>query len=206
MLFRSDGVERLVGDETRRIGRGADRMDQRPAVLVRRLEHRAHRRLGALVDFGDLVLAIEGALLEAFQRRRHLREGVCLVHEDQGDLQIFYSSSAWRVKCSGGTGVSTIAMSLNTWQLHSFVYNGNGSSNAQKLRYRYNKADQALTITGTIAAKSSGSNDNYVWAAQDSSSSNPFKGQIGEVFIFNKALSSGEVAAIETYLGSKWGV
>ena len=129
-----------------------------------------------------------------------------LCNTDQGDLQIFYSSGAWRVKCAGGTGVSSVSMSLNTWQLHSFVYNGNGSTNSQKLRYVYNKAEQPLTITGTIAAKSNNSNDNYVWGAQDTSSSNPFKGQIGEVLLFNKALSSGEVTAIETYLGNKWGV
>ena len=129
-----------------------------------------------------------------------------LCNTDQGDLQIYYSSSKWNVKCAGGTGVSAATMSLNTWQLHSFVFDGNASTAAQKLRYRYNKADQALTITGTIAAKSSGSNDNYVWGAQDTSSLNPFKGLIGEVFIFNKALNSGEVAGIETYLGGKWGI
>lgn len=129
-----------------------------------------------------------------------------LCNTDQGDLQIYYSASKWSVKCSGGTGVSSQAISLNTWQLHSFVYNGNGATNADKLKYRYNKADQALTITGTVAAKSNASNDNYVWGAQDTSSLNPFKGYIGEVLLFNKSLSSGEVSGIETYLGNKWGV
>ena len=129
-----------------------------------------------------------------------------LCNTDQGDLQIFYSSGAWKVKCSGGTGTSVVGLSLNTWQLHSFVYNGNAGTAAQKLRYIYNKAEQPLTISGTIAAKSSGSNDNYVWCAQDTSSQNPFKGQIGEVLLFNKALSSGEVTAIESYLGTKWGI
>jgi hypothetical protein len=129
-----------------------------------------------------------------------------LCNTDQGDLAIYYSGSNWNVKCSGGTGVSGVNSNNNNWQLHSFVYDGNGSTNAQKLRYRYNKADQALTITGTISAKSNASNDNYIWGAQDTSTLNPFKGYIGEVLLFNKALSSGEVAAIETYLGGKWGV
>ena len=131
---------------------------------------------------------------------------IYLCNTDQGDLQIFYSGGKWNVKCAGGTGASSVALSLNTWQIHSFVYSGGGSTPAQKLRYRYNKADQTLSITGTIAATSGNSNDNYVWGAQDASSTNPFKGYIGEVMLFNRALTGGEVAAIETYLGGKWGV
>lgn len=129
-----------------------------------------------------------------------------LSNTDQGDLGIYYTSSKWTVKCSGGTGVSSVGSTNNAWQIHSFVYNGNGSTNAQKLRYRYNKADQDLTITGTIAAKSNASNDNYVWGASDSSSSNAFKGYIGEVLLFNVALNVGQIAAIESYLGNKWGI
>lgn len=129
-----------------------------------------------------------------------------LCNTDQGDLGIYYTGSKWTVKCSGGTGVSNIGSTNNTWQMHSFVYDGNGSTNAQKLRYRFNKADQALTITGTIAAKSNASNDNYVWAAQDTSSTNAFKGYIGEVLLFNVALNVGQITAIESYLGGKWGI
>ena len=131
---------------------------------------------------------------------------IYLANTDQGDLQIFYSASVWNVKCAGGTGVSGATFSNNTWQIHSFVYDGTGATNAQKLRYRYNKADQGLNITGTITAKSNGSNDNYVWGAQDTSALNPFKGYIGEVLLFNKALTVTEVEALETYLGSKWGI
>jgi hypothetical protein len=129
-----------------------------------------------------------------------------LCNTDQGDLQIFYSGGVWNVKAAGGTGVSGATLSLNTWQIHSFVYNGGGATSAQKLRYRYNKADQTLSISGTITPTSGNSNDNYVWGAKDTSSSTPFKGYIGEVMLFNRALTAGEVAAIETYLGGKWGV
>ena len=86
------------------------------------------------------------------------------------------------------------------------MYNGGGATSAQKLRYRYNKADQTLSISGTITATSGNSNDNYVWGASDNSNVSPFKGYIGEVMLFNRALTAGEVAAIETYLGGKWGV
>jgi hypothetical protein len=129
-----------------------------------------------------------------------------LCNTDQGDLQIYYSGGKWNVKAAGGTGVSPATLSLNTWQIHSFVYNGGGATSAQKLRYRYNKSDQTLSISGTITATSGNSNDNYVWGASDNSNVSPFKGYIGEVMLFNKALTAGEVAAIETYLGGKWGV
>jgi hypothetical protein len=131
-----------------------------------------------------------------------------LCNTDQGDLAIYYSSSKWNVKCSGGTGVpsGSLPLVLNTWQLFSFVYNGAGAGNANRLRFRYNKADVALNISGTVSATANSSNDNYVWFSQDSSTQNPFKGQIGEVLLFNTALNPGQVSAIEQYLGSKWGI
>lgn len=131
-----------------------------------------------------------------------------LCNTDQGDLAIYFSGGKWNVKCSGGTGVPTgsLPLTLNSWQLFSFVYNGAGSGNANKLRFRYNKADVALTISGTVAATSNNSNDNYVWFSQDASTTNPFKGQVGEVLLFNAALTPGQVSAIEQYLGSKWGI
>jgi len=134
-----------------------------------------------------------------------------LCNTDQGDLAIYLSGSGanltWTVKCSGGTGVPVTAtgLTLNTWQVFSFVFNGAGSGNANRLRFRYNKADVPLNISGTVAATANSSNDNYVWFSSDSSTSNPFKGQIGEVLLFNAALGPGQVSAVEQYLGSKWG-
>ena len=100
----------------------------------------------------------------------------------------------------------TAILTLNSWQLFSFVYNGAGSGNANKLRFRYNKADVALTISGTVTATSNNSNDNYVWFSQDASTTNSFKGQVGEVLLFNAALTPGQVSAVEQHLGSKWGI
>jgi hypothetical protein len=80
------------------------------------------------------------------------------------------------------------------------------ANNANRLRFRYNKADVPLTISGTVAATSNNSNDNYVWFASDASTTNPFKGQVGEVLLFNTALDPGQVSAVEQYLGTKWGV
>ena len=131
-----------------------------------------------------------------------------LCNTDQGDLAIYFSGGKWNVKCSGGTGVPTgaLPLALNIWQVWSFVFNGAGSGNANRLRFRYNKADVPLTISGTVAATSNNSNDNYVWFASDASTTNPFKGQVGEVLLFNTALDPGQVSAVEQYLGTKWGV
>jgi len=126
---------------------------------------------------------------------------------DQSDLQIYFSSGKWNVKFGAATAASTInVMTTNTWQLHSFVFDGNGANNNSRLRYRYNKADQGLTITGTVPATANASNDNFAFGATDFPGSNVYTGYIGECFLWNRALTVGEVAAIETYLGTKWGI
>ena len=77
---------------------------------------------------------------------------------------------------------------------------------AGRLRFRYNKADQVLTYSGTAATTSNPSCDNYYLGGMGSGPSNQIKGQIGEYIIWTRALKVGEVAAVETYLGTKWGI
>jgi hypothetical protein len=128
---------------------------------------------------------------------------------EQGDLEIFFTGGTWKVLCSGGTGTPTtpIPMTTGTWQTFSFVYNGTSSlSNAQKLRFRYNKADVALTYSGTIGTTTNSSNATMNWFVQNPGPVNPFRGYVGEVLLFDAALNPGQVAAVETYLGNKWGI
>jgi hypothetical protein len=130
---------------------------------------------------------------------------------EQGDLSIFYTGGTWKVICAGGTGTPVTSIPLNTatWQVFSFVYDGTPSlSNAQKLRFRYNKADVALTISGTVGTTTNSSNATMNWFVKNpgEASTNGYRGYVGEILLFNKALTPGQVSAVETYLGNKWGI
>ena len=129
---------------------------------------------------------------------------------EQGDLSIYYASGKWSVSCAGGVGVPTSALPLNAgvWQVLSFVYNGAGAVAATKLRFRYNKADVPITITGTVANVTNSSNATMNWFAKNpgEASTNGFRGQVGELLLFNAALDPGQVSAVEQYLGGKWGI
>jgi hypothetical protein len=136
---------------------------------------------------------------------RSLGSTVTLCGTDQNDLIIRYTGGVWKTILSGITASTTTAGTTNTWQIHSFVYDGSKSGNAQKLRYRYNKVDQLLTFSGTVPNQANASNDNYYWGAE-SGGVNALQGYIGEVILANLAISGDNVAAIETYLGAKWGI
>ena len=129
---------------------------------------------------------------------------------EQGDLSIYYTGTTWACKCASGVGTPTTNIPIDTtkWQLFSFVFNGAGSGNSNRLRFRYNKADVTLGFGATtVGTTTNGSNDTFIhFTLNDGDFSKAFKGYVGEVLLFNKALSPGQVSSIEQYLGSKWGV
>jgi hypothetical protein len=122
------------------------------------------------------------------------------------DMVIAYQAGTWRCTLNGYTGITTVPLNTTSWQVFSFVFEAAAPVGAGRLRFRYNKADQALTYSGTAATTSNPSCDNYYLGGMGSGPSNQIKGQIGEYIIWTRALKVAEVSAVETYLGTKWGI
>lgn len=136
-----------------------------------------------------------------------IANGGWICGSDNGpEMVIKYATGAWQCQVATATGSTTIPLITTAWQIFSFVFDGGSTGgNAGRLRFRYNKADQVMTYSGTASGNTNNSLDNYYIGA-NTGGSNPGKAQIGEFFIWNRALKPGEVTAIETYLGTKWGI
>jgi hypothetical protein len=63
-----------------------------------------------------------------------------------------------------------------------------------------------MTYSGTVAATTNSSNSTMNWFVQNPGPVNTFRGYVGEVLLLNKALTPGQVSAVEQYLGGKWGI
>ena len=80
-----DLLEGAARHQARWVGTRGDRMDQRPAVLVRGLEGGAESRACIAECRGNLVLEVKVAAPERRHVRQHAAEGVGLVREAGGE-------------------------------------------------------------------------------------------------------------------------
>ena len=130
-----------------------------------------------------------------------------LCGSDNGpDMVIRYDTGVWRCVINNYVGITSVPLNTSSWQVFSFVFDASAPVGAGRLRFRYNKADQVLTYSGTAATTSNPSCDNYYIGGMGSGPSNQVKAQIGEYIIWTRALKVAEVSAVETYLGTKWGI
>lgn len=127
-----------------------------------------------------------------------------LTSTDQADLGIIGGSGNFTAAMAGVTASSTTAADTN-WHVHSLIYDGTGATNADKLKYRIDKTGQTLTFTGTVAATTDASNNEF-FIGNDVGGTNGLAGYVAEVILFNKTLSATEYANVENYLANKWGL
>ena len=127
-----------------------------------------------------------------------------LTATDQADMSIVGGTGVYSVSMAGATAVTTKATDTN-WHVHSLIYNGTGATNADKLVYRVDKTAEALVFTGTVAATTDASNNEF-FIGNDVGGTNGLTGYVAEVILFNRTLSATEYANVENYLSNKWGL
>jgi hypothetical protein len=89
------------------------------------------------------------------------------------------------------------------YHIQSIIYNGSGITNADKLRFRLDKSNVALGFSGNVASSTSSTNNAFI-AAADENEANTFTGFIGEIILYSRTLTDGEITSVETFLGDKW--
>lgn len=86
--------------------------------------------------------------------------------------------------------------------IHSFTYSFKNSSN-RFATVHLNGALRQLKTLNTTGSKNTGSiSDNYIGFR----GTEPMQGYIGEIIIFDRALTNSERKSIEGYLSQKWGI
>ena len=127
-----------------------------------------------------------------------------LTTTDQADLGIIGGTGNYNVSMAGATATTTTAADTD-WHVHSLIYEGGGATNADKLKYRIDKTGQTLTFTGTVAATTDASNNEF-FIGNDVGGTNGLTGYVAEVILFSRTLNATEYANVENYLTNKWGL
>lgn len=93
---------------------------------------------------------------------------------------------------------NTSAGVLSTGQWYHLVmtYDGNGATNADKLKLYVNGTNTALSFTGSIPAQTGGTNTGILYIGQLGYASNYFNGLVDDVRIYSHTLSPIEVTGI----------
>lgn len=101
---------------------------------------------------------------------------------------------------TGGSG-SAAAGTLGSTYVYSLVFDGSQPDNATRLKRWRDGVQETLSFTGTIGASTA--NTAGIRLGR-SNSANYFDGRMGEVIIYDAALSTTNRQNVEAYLTAKW--
>lgn len=125
---------------------------------------------------------------------------------NSGITEFYYNTSAGKfvVEAAGGVGTSTVVNDSSAFHIHTYAFDGSKTTNADSLKYRYDKTDITLSFTGTVGDNLSETNTTLFIG--NNNGANFYSGDIAEFLIFTHALSSIEIQNVENYLSTKWGL
>ena len=123
---------------------------------------------------------------------------------------LFRSNGTQYIGGFAGATYTIDSTTVDTNPHHVIVkFDGSGSGNAGRLNVRLDGADVALTYTGTVNTTTSAVAKYFYGGATGTSSTNQTNfwiGDIAELLIWTRALSTVEVLAVEDYLTNKWAI
>jgi hypothetical protein len=138
-----------------------------------------------------------------------------LITTNQNDFKIYYTGSAWAVRTAGGVGTSATTSSTVTssnYHVFTLVYDGAAGSalsgdnrNNARLRFRIDRAEQALTWGGTVVSNLSNASNSTMYLGAITGGEY-FNCEILEVTMFTRALNSNDITKVETYLSNHWNI
>jgi len=106
------------------------------------------------------------------------------------DAYLVVENNAPGVDSFGYTNTNLI--STGSWNHWVMVYNGNGSSNSDKVKFYFNGVAQSLSFTGTIPATTDSNTASFIIGAVTATAGN-MDGVLDEVKIYNAALTADQV-------------
>lgn len=130
---------------------------------------------------------------------------------DVGGYQWGQNGTQWIGGFAGATfTVDSITADTN-WHHIVITFDGTATGNANRLKARLDSTDVTLTFTGTVGTATSASSAYFFGGctgtgSANNATSNYYIGDLGEVLIWTRALSTNETLAVEQYLNNKWAV
>lgn len=126
---------------------------------------------------------------------------------------VWWNGTNWSLGVTAGNrGSVTVTDDTAKFHIYGMVYNGTQTGNANRLKFRYDRADKTMTFTGTIPA-TTGSPQYFFFGGNNRSAGvggalagTYMDGYIGEVLIWTRTLTAAEESSVELYLNQKWGL
>jgi hypothetical protein len=133
-----------------------------------------------------------------------LNSGAALISTDTDGYKIFYNGTNWAVTAANGTGSSTSVPNTNM-SIFTIRFDGSQTGNDNRLNFRINKTAQTLTFSSNVGTTTSAS-ATYFYAGQNSNGTAFFKGHMGEIVLYSRALSNFEIESVENYFIDRWAI
>lgn len=126
---------------------------------------------------------------------------------------MWWNGTNWSIGVTAGNrGTATVTNDTAKFHIYGMVFDGTQTGNANRLKFRYDRADKTMTFTGTIPA-TTGSPAYFFFGGNNRSAGvggalagTFMDGYIGEVLIWTRTLSASEQSSVEYYLNQKWGL
>lgn len=124
-----------------------------------------------------------------------------------GDIQeLFLQFGSTGVVTVGAAGATATSLTTNTnFHIHTLVFDGSQTGNANRLKHRVDGVQQTLTFTGTVGATAN-AGTTYFYMGTDTANNNDFDGYVTEVIVYTKTLTQSDIIGTETYLKNIWGI
>lgn len=129
-----------------------------------------------------------------------------------GGFTFNISGTNWAVETAGGIAVSGQAANTTNYAYMGMVFDGTQTNanitlqNNARIKFRYNGVQQLLTFSTNANTTTSPTANTLNVGADDAGNTNYLNGYIGELMIWTRTLNSTEIAQVESYLKSKWGL
>ena len=126
-----------------------------------------------------------------------------------GGYQWGQDGTQWVGGFAGATFTVDTTVADTNWHVMSMKFDGTSTGNAGRLAVRLDGTDQTLTYTGTVGTATSASAGYFYGGCTGTgatSTSNHYQGYLAQTIIFTRAITSGEMLTLESYLKNKWAI
>jgi hypothetical protein len=159
-------------------------------------------------DVLSTTASFNGSIFTIFSVIRDLNSPSTLIGTGSGGTQIYFpykDTNNHYFQTETSWGLLNIAQPSGLYEMET-RYDGAGSTNADKMKVRYNGSEQTLTFTNTIESTLSRSGETTALGAYNFTPILPISGIISEIVAYNKVLTATELSDVRGYLSTKWGI
>lgn len=124
----------------------------------------------------------------------------------------FRWNTYYEVGMAGGLAASTVAGDTTSYHSFALIFDGSQTDadttvqNNKRLKFYYDKVQQSLTFTANVNAATASTGSNFYMGVGTTGTANYWNGEIAEILIFRRTITSSERVAVENYLDTHWGL